>query len=463
VLATEGARDQAQTIVADLLREDSKDPEARALQATLLLASGEARQVRAAISELRELTKAMPSNATLHFNLGRAYMSATDEQNLEWAREQLEIALKIDPHHAPAKLAWAELALRRGEPARAIQVADEVLRQDPANPAGRLIRAASFLKMAEPEKARGELTALLALYPTSSASAAFNDARDQLAELDLRERRYQQAEEGFRALVQTNDSRGAMGLVQCEIAQGQWQQALQTAGEQLQRSPDREDYRMALARVYIASGNFSAAAKQFQILIEKAPSAKDPKSARLYLQLGEAKVRGGDIAGALAAFQTARQLAPTDAAPALDLALLYDHTQRSKEARKQYQVVLQLQPENAAALNNLAYLDAEEGVDLDQALAHAQRARQKMPDDPNVQDTLALVYIRKNLTNDGVRMLRDLVDRNPENAAFHLHLALALYQKGDRPWAKRELQAASRNKPDAKQQDKIKELLAKIG
>jgi Flp pilus assembly protein TadD len=183
----------------------------------------------------------------------------------------------------------------------------------------------------------------------------------------------------------------------------------------------------------------------------------------LYLQMGEAKLRGGDIAGALAAFQTASQLAPSDAAPVLDLALLYDRTGRSNEARKEYQIAIQLQPDNAAALNNLAYLDAEEGIDLDQALAHAQRAQQRMPDDPNVQDTLALVYIRKNLTNDGVRMLRDLVTRNPDNAAFHLHLALALYQKGDRPWAKRELQAASHNNPDPKQHDKIKELLAKIG
>jgi Flp pilus assembly protein TadD len=179
--------------------------------------------------------------------------------------------------------------------------------------------------------------------------------------------------------------------------------------------------------------------------------------------LGEAKVRGGDIAGAQAAFHTARQLAPADATPALDLALLYDRAGRSEEARREYQIAIQLQPENTTALNNLAFLDAEEGVDLDQALAHAQRAQQRLPDDPNVQDTLALVYIRKNLTNDGVRMLRDLVSRNPDNAAFHLHLALALYQKGDRPWAKRELQAASRNNPDPKQQDKIKELLAKIG
>ena len=78
------------------------------------------------------------------------------------------------------------------------------------------------------------------------------------------------------------------------------------------------------------------------------------------------------------------------------------------------------------------------------------------PGDLDVQDTLALVYIRKNLTNDGIRMLRDLVIRKPDSAPFHLHLALALYQKGDRPWAKRELQTALRHQPSAKEQNQDK-------
>ncbi len=455
VLATEGALDQARRMDADLLKEDSKDPEARSLRATLWLASGDAHQVKAAITELQELTKTMGSNAGLHFNLGRAYMAPTDQRNLESAREQLEIALRIDPHHAPAKLAWAELALARGEAGQALQAANEVSREDPGNPVARLLRASSFVKMAEPAKAREELAALLAMNP---ASPVLNDAQAQLAELNFRERRYQQAEDAFRALVQLDDGRGTPGLIQCAAAQGKWQQAVQIAIDQVRRAPDREDYRLALAQVYVASGNFGSAAAEFQALI-----GKDPKSPHLYLQLGETKVRGGDIAGARSAFQTARQLAPSDAAAAFDLALLYDRTGRSKDAREQYQVVIQLQPDNTAALNNLAYLDAEDGVDLDQALAQAQRAQQRTPDDPNVQDTLALVYIRKNLTNDGVRMLRELVSRNPDNVSFHLHLALALYQKGDRPLAKRELLAASRNKPDSKEQDKIRELLAKIG
>ncbi len=452
VLATEGARDEAEKMVASLLRDDPKDPEALALHATLLLASGDPRQVKVAIAELEPLIARLPRNAALHFNLGRAYMALADQQYREKAREQLEAALRLDPHHAPAKLAWAELALARGDAAPALQAATEVLSEDSTSLEARLIRASALVKMAEPEKAREELATLLRMYPGS------NDARAQLAELDFEEHRYQAAEKGFRALLQANDGRGAPGLLRAEIAQGQFQTAVQFASEQVKRWPERADSRLALAETLIAAGSYTAAAAQFQVLIDK-----DPKSTVLYLQMGEAKLRGSDTGGALAAFQTAHELAASDTRPVLDLALLYDRTGRSEQARKEYENVIQLQPENATALNNLAYLEAEAGVDLDQALAHAQRARRNLPGDLDVEDTLALVYVRKNLTNDGLRMLRDLVTRRPDSAPFHLHLALALYQKGERGLAKRELDIALRHQPSAKEQNTIRELLAKVG
>jgi tetratricopeptide (TPR) repeat protein len=472
VLATQGAREQAEKMVAGLLKEDGKDPEAMALHADLLLdsamlAPGDPGQLRAAIAELQPLVAKMPRNPILHFNLGRAYMALADQpQNRDKAREQFEAALRLDPHHAAAKLAWAELALAQGEPARAVQATAEVLSEDSTNLAARLIRASALIKMAELETARAELTILLGMDPASK------EGREQLAELDLREHRYKDAEEGFRALLQSNESRAVSeraafgraiaGLLQTEIAQGQFQAAIEFARDQVKRAPELADTRLALAETLVAAGSYTAAAAQFQILIDATPRS-DPKLFMLYLQMGEAKLRGGDMPGSLAAFQTARQLAPSDARPVLDLALLYDRTERSEQARQEYEIVIQLQPENATALNNLAYLEAEQGVDLDQALAHAQRAQQRLPGDLDVQDTLALVYIRKNLTNDGIRMLRDLVSRQPDSAPFHLHLALALYQKGDRPSAKRELQTALRHQPSAKDKNKIGELLAKVG
>jgi tetratricopeptide (TPR) repeat protein len=450
VLATLGARDRAAKIVAGLLKEDSKDPEALALHATLLLASGDPRKVRAAIEELQPLVGKMPRNATLHFNLARAYMSLPDQPDK--AREQLEAALRIDPHHTPAKLAWAELALARGDPAQAALATSEVLSEDATNTTALLIRARALVNMAEPEKARDDLARLLRMDPAST------DGRDLLAELDFSQQRFQDAADGFRALLQADDSRGFLGLLKTQIAQSQFPAALQLASDQMRRWPERDDIRLVFAETLVAAGNYSAAAAEFQRLVDKAP-----KSSSLYLRMGEAKLNADDFPGALAAFQTARQLTPSDARASLDLALLYDRTGRSEQARREYEIVIQLQPENGTALNNLAYLEADDGVNLDQALAHAQRARQKLPGDLDVEDTLALVYIRKNLTNDSVRMLRSLVSRKPDSAPFHLHLALALYQKGDRPSAKHELESARRHQPSAKEQNQIRELLAKIG
>lgn len=457
ILATQGAHDQAQKIVAGLLKDDPKDPEATALHASLLLESGitapgDSGQVKAAMAELQSLIVKMPRNAPLHFNLGRAYVALAGQQDRDKAREQFEAALRLDPHHAPAKLAWAELALMRGEPARAVQATADVLIEDPANLNARLIRAKAFVDMAEHEQAREALAKALDMYPAS------NEVREQLAELDFLEHRYKDAEEGFRTLTQAGKREAFQGLLKAEIAQGQFQAAIQFASEQVKHAPDQAEMRLGLADTLVAAGSYNAAAVQLQILIDK-----NPRSSDLYLQLGEAKLRGGDMPGAFAAFGTARQLRPGDLRPILDLALLYDRTGRSEQARKEYEVVIQVQPENATALNNLAYLEAEDGVDLDLALAHAQRALQKRPGDLDVQDTLALVYLRKNLTDEGIRILHDLVSQRPSSAPFHLHLALALYQKGDRPKAKRELEAALRYQPTAKEQVKIKELLAKVG
>jgi Flp pilus assembly protein TadD len=190
---------------------------------------------------------------------------------------------------------------------------------------------------------------------------------------------------------------------------------------------------------------------------------KNPKVIDLYVLLGESKRYGQDPYGAIEAFKKAKDLDPRNHLPSLELGLMYGELGRDEEARKAYEDVIKLQPDNPEALNNLAYIKADTGQDLDQALAYAQRARQKRPNDLNIADTLALIYIRKNLTDDSLRMLRDLVNQKPDNATFHLHLAMALYQKGDRPTAKKELEAALRHKPTDKEQIEIKQLMAKLG
>jgi len=75
--------------------------------------------------------------------------------------------------------------------------------------------------------------------------------------------------------------------------------------------------------------------------------------------------------------------------------MLFEALGKKTEAHEAYNKVLGIEPENALALNNLAYLNADSGQNLDQAMTFAQRAKQKAPDNPDVADTLGYVLLSK--------------------------------------------------------------------
>jgi tetratricopeptide (TPR) repeat protein len=452
VLGSEGKHDEATKIVDALLKQDPKDSDVIAMHATLLLQTGDPRQIKTVIAELQPLVAKTPKNATLHYNLGRAYMAASSSQNLDQAQIHFQEAIKLEPRYTPAKLALGELQLARGENATVVQTADQILQADPTNLPARLIRTSALMRLGEAQKARDEIATEMKMFPKS------NDALFQLGQLEFTEKNYKQAEAAFQSLLEAKDPRGLPGVMETKVAQSQWDQAIQIAQNQLKQAPDRADYRLSLAKIYFRAGKYADSAREYQTLIDK-----NPKVADLYVRMGEAKANGNDTTGAIEAFKKGKEVDPGNYLPVLELALLYNRAGRDEEARRTYEEVIKLQPDNVEALNNLAYIKADSGVDLDQALAYAQRAQQKRPNDPNVIDTLALIYIHKNLTDDSLRMLRDLISKTPNNATFHLHLALALYQKGDRPEAKKELETALRNKPNDRDQSRIKELMAKVG
>ncbi len=118
-------------------------------------------------------------------------------------------------------------------------------------------------------------------------------------------------------------------------------------------------------------------------------------------------------------------------------------TGKREQAKPIYEQILKIHPDEPVALNNLAFIKAEEGVDLDQALTMAQRAVQKVPSSPDMADTLGWVYIKKNLSEDAIRVFKDLVQKEPNNAEYHYHYGMALLQKGDKPSAKKR----TRNRP----------------
>jgi Tfp pilus assembly protein PilF len=128
-----------------------------------------------------------------------------------------------------------------------------------------------------------------------------------------------------------------------------------------------------------------------------------------------------------------------------------------------YRRALRMQPENPSLLNNLAFYLAENGGNLDEALALAQRAVQKLKDDPGVSDTLGWIYLKKSMPDAALQIFSALVKKNPESPIFRYHFGAALAAKGDKAAARAALDAALTKKPDKQDELKIRQLLASLG
>jgi len=113
-----------------------------------------------------------------------------------------------------------------------------------------------------------------------------------------------------------------------------------------------------------------------------------------------------------------------------------------KNAGKYFQAALSENAHDPVAANNLAWVYAQQGDNLDMALSLATQAKQIAPEMNNVNDTLAWIQYKKGNYQVSVSFAEDAVRRAPENASFRYHLGMALMGAGDKDRARSELQKA---------------------
>ncbi len=448
LFATTGQNSDAGRLIDTILAENPKDNDAAEMRAALMLQTGNAQQIKQAANDLQSLVTKTPDNHLLRFNLARAYVAQGDP---EQARLQLEAAIKIRPDFIVARELLAKVYLAKGDAARALKEADEIIALNNTSIQAHLVRSSALIQIGERDKARDELLAINKIAPDNP------DARYQIGYMAWQAKDYKQAEQVFNDLYKTNpkDIRGLVGIVETLVGQNKMADAIQAMQKASDKEPDRQDMKLALANLYVRDLRYDDALKIYNALLQL-----DPKSSDLLVRVAETERRIGDINTAIETFRRASQAAPTDTKPLLQLGLLMDGTGRRDQAKPIYEQILKIQPDHPIALNNLAFIKAEEGVDLDEALTMAQRARQKLPDSENIKDTLGWIYIKKNLSDDAVRIFKELVDKDPGNPSFHYHYGMALLQKGDRPSAKREFDIAMKNKPSKDEAGKLRELIS---
>jgi tetratricopeptide (TPR) repeat protein len=435
-----------------ILKIDSKDPEARGLKATFLLDKGD---VNEAMAELQSVVTARPNNFVARFNLGRAHFA---RQEFEQARQEFDTAIQLRPDYMPARLAQTQVALVTGNNDAALHAADETLRIAPNSIQARVMKAAALQRLKRYDEARDLLMVVLDKQPNQEETLL------EMGVLDLNVKKTKEAADLFHRAyaAQPNNLRGLLGESRAMLLDNQPEKSVQLIEAEAQKKPTNLDLARELGNAEVSAGQYDKAIGTYSSLLAKVP---DPRlQGDLWIRIGETYLRKGDIPQSINSLEKARQGQPGNTALLTNLAMLYETQSRYDIARKYYEQSIKTDPNNAFALNNLAYLISESSNgDLNTALTYAERAKQRLPGHPEVNDTLGWIYLKKNLTDNALETYRTLVVQAPQNPIYHYHYAMALLQKGDRETAKKECQSALGDKPNKEQENQIHQLMTKLG
>jgi putative PEP-CTERM system TPR-repeat lipoprotein len=107
-------------------------------------------------------------------------------------------------------------------------------------------------------------------------------------------------------------------------------------------------------------------------------------------------------------------------------------------AERNYQAIIKLQPANAVAYNNLAWVTAR--LNKDGAVAYAEKAMSLAPNQPAFMDTLAGLLSDKGEHAKAIELQKKVVGMQPDAPLFKLNLARILVKAGDKPAAKAALE-----------------------
>jgi Tfp pilus assembly protein PilF len=425
-----GRKSDAERILTAALKKNRKDTDALLQRSRMLMADGNYSEADASLNQVVSFE---PNSAQAHYLLARVH---EHRGNVQSRRQELTEALRLKKEMLVARIELSGLLIGSKAAKSALELMNQTPEWQKQNLEVRAHRNWALYALGDRDEMRKDVAEGLVAARTPDFLL-----QDALLKLDRRELA------GARASLH----------------------------EVLERTPEETRALDILAYTYMMEKQPALATRKIREHV-----AAHPKSARLQHYLGSALQRSGSTAEARAAFIAAKAADSTFWLADISLAsldLTENHPDRAREvllpllshplagsqaqlllafaegksgngaaAVNHYRKVVESQPDNVFALNNLAVALVDNGNAHDEALKVAQRAKELAPDNATVDDTLGWVFYKKGLYTNAVQYLESSVKRQ-SNAIRHAHLALAYAKRGDTVRGLEQLQAAIKLNP----------------
>ncbi len=480
---------EAESGLVDAVRLKSEAQDTRRILALYYINHNEPAK---AIEVLKQSIQGGREDALMFYLMAESYLQLN---NVNAAWTNYSKAKEADPKFDLAYFKLASLSFMQGKQEDGVHEIRSLLEHSPDNVPALLLLASlaevnrnedeartSYLRAAGTKKSEGVIAAARYFQRTNDSDKALKILNDAIsaspADIGLHEvkgqillanKKYKDALNVFEIIERKNQQLGFGYLVNTYLAMGAPDKALEKVRVEIRENPTNLSLRAELSRIYyrmdkrtkamenaleiilknpesaigyVALALIHQNSNEIDMAIETLRSAPKGGSAAVTFMLGNLYFNKKDYPAALEQYRKIENSKTGAEQVLFQIALILHGTGKKKDAEAHYQKVLRMSPGYVMALNNLAYLYAEENKGLPQALMYAIRAFMLAPQNDSVRDTLGYVLLKNNRIDEGLRMLKKASESSPNNPGILYHLALAYKERGDAANAMESLQKA---------------------
>ena len=436
-----GRRPDAEKLLAGVLAKNPRDADALLQRSELEIDAGKYQEAQ---NDLNLVLGYQPDSAEPHILLARLAQAqgATLRQ-----RQELTEALNRNPRLLAARLDLARLLIAANGAAAAL----EILRQAPEDQRHSIRSMVetnwALMNLGRPGEARESVTEALRL--SKSPELLLQDA---LLRMDAKD--YQGAQASLDAVLKQRpaDVAALRALQRLYGLRNQREAGLHAIREYAARHPRSAPVQNFLGESLLAENQPAAARAAFTAALNADPHFRPAQLALARMDVSEGKLESAHrtLAALLAADETDPELW-------LYMAWLSNAEKNYAQALAFYRKVVDAEPSNVVALNNLAYLLAAQTQDFDEALKYAQQVKELAPDNKGVDDTIGWIMFRKGLYRSAVKYLESAA-QGPPDPVVRYHLGMAYLKAGDKR-GEATLRAALKSSPDLPEAKMAQQLL----
>ncbi len=400
----------------------------------------------------------------------------------EEARKRFNAFIQAQPKSWQARLAMAELDARIGAPAATVSASlREAVKINPSEPRPHIVLVNHLIGTGDGK------AALQAAQDAAAALPNNYEVMDAQGRAELAAGDNQRAVSTFKKLagLQPRNATPELRLADAYVATKDYEAAGNSLRRAAQLQPDNVNVQRGMARLAMLDKRPNDALKIARDLQQRYPkdalghnieaeveasrqnwdaaqaayraSMQRARSSETMAKLHSVLLAGGKAAEADRLAADWLKANPKDAAFNYYLGDLALAQNKLDLAEARYRDVLAVQPDNALAMNNVAWLLAKQGKPG--AVAMAEKANELLPNRAPLVDTLATALEAENQLPKAIEAQKRAIALEPKDPSMSLRLAKLYIKAGDKTLARSELDTLARLGDKFKGQAEVAALL----